>query len=74
MSTSITNNTDKKIKKIGEILAEGEQELRESNNNRAAEESLILLSYILNREKFDLLLNRFSEISPREIKRYSKCL
>jgi release factor glutamine methyltransferase len=73
MFTSI-NNTDKEIKNIGEILAEGEQKLRESNNNRAAEESLILLSYILNREKFDLLLNRFSDVSPREIKCYSNWL
>jgi release factor glutamine methyltransferase len=70
MSTSITDNTDKTIKKIGELLVEGERKLREINNKGAAEEPLILLSYLLNKEKFDLLLNRFSDVSPQKTECY----
>ena len=70
MSISIIKNSDKKNKKIGEILAEGEEILRKSGRSRADEESLILLSYLLKKERFDLLLNRFLNVSPGDKKRY----
>ena len=70
MPISIINNNGKKNKKIGEILTEGELILKENGNDKAAEESLILLCYLLKKERFDLLLNRFSLVPSRETKHY----
>ncbi len=61
---------DKKKKNIGELLADGELILKKSGNKSAAEESLLLLSYLLKREKFDIYLNRSLDVSFRETQLY----
>ncbi len=61
---------NKKDKSIGELLTEGELKLKENGNQRAAEESLLLLSYLLNRENYDLILNRTSDVSSGKIHQY----
>jgi len=63
---------NKKKKNIGELLADGELILKKSGNKNAAEESLILLSYLLKREKFDIFLNRSLDVSFRENQRYDE--
>jgi len=61
---------DKKKKNIGELLADGELILKKSGNKSADEESLLLLSYLLKREKFDIYLNRSLDVSFRENQLY----
>ena len=68
--STINKNIDKKKKNIGELLADGELILKKSGNKSAAEESLLLLSYLLKREKFDIFLNRSLNVSFREIQLY----
>jgi len=71
MSTFIINkNMDKKKKNIGELLADGELILKKSGNKSAAEEALLLLSYLLKKEKFDIFLNRSLDVSFRETQLY----
>ncbi|HKK82990.1 MAG TPA: HemK/PrmC family methyltransferase, partial [Atribacterota bacterium] len=65
---------DEKKKNIGELLEDGELILKKSGNKNAAEESLILLSYLLKREKFDIFLNRSLDVSFRENQRYNEWL
>jgi len=68
--SSINRNMDKKKKNIAELLADGELILKKSGNKSAAEESLLLLSYLLKREKFDIFLNRSLNVSSRETQLY----
>ena len=53
-------------KNICELLYEGELKLKASGNKRAAEESVLFMSYLLNRKKHDLFLNRSSPVSSRK--------
>ncbi|MDD5635297.1 MAG: peptide chain release factor N(5)-glutamine methyltransferase [Atribacterota bacterium] len=57
-------------KKISAILKEGEIRLTKSGNNRAAEESILLLSYLLNKSRFNILFNRSLSLSPKDIQTY----
>ena len=65
---------DKKIKSIAELLTEGEKKLKESGNQRAAEESILLLSYLLNRRKFDLFFNRSLPVPSTKVHQYFQWL
>lgn len=61
-----------KNKTIGELLLEGAAELRISGNKRANEEAVLLLSYLLNRGKFEIFLEHSAIVSSEIIKKYLK--
>lgn len=74
MDTSvILKNKDKNsIFNIGELLTIGKTLLTKSGNNSAELESVLLLSYLLNKEKSDLFLNMSLPVSLSQIKQYYK--
>ena len=55
---------------IGDLLSKGKLLLERSGNNRAEQESVLLLSYLLGREKSYLFLNRHLPVSRIKIERY----
>lgn len=63
---------EKNKQNIGELLSKGKNLLSGSDNNRAEYESILLLSYLLHREKSDLFLNRDLPVSKQKIKQYYK--
>jgi release factor glutamine methyltransferase len=72
MSVVIINKklAQKKNRSIGEVLTEGKLKLQESRYNKSGQEAELLLSYLLNRERYDLFLNHLLPVSPRKICRY----
>ncbi len=61
-----------KNKTIGELLLEGDAELRISGNEKANEEAVLLLSYLLNRGKFEIFLEHSVIVSTKIINKYFK--
>lgn len=55
---------------IGDLLSCGSLILKSSGNRKAQEESALLLSYLLNREKSDLFLNRNLTVPKKTINKY----
>lgn len=73
MSVYITlNSKTKKNQCIGELLAQGYSRLKGNGNCRARQESQLLLSYLLGKERADLFLNTDLTVSSREVSRFDK--
>ena len=59
---------------IGDLLDAGKILLSKHGPEKAEQESVLLLSYLLNREKSDLFLNRHLPVSPIRVKKYYQWL
>ena len=55
---------------IGDLLTKGTQLLKKDGIENAEQESLLLLSYLLEMKKSDLFLNRHFSVSPIKTKQY----
>ena len=65
---------DNNIQSIGILLDIGKNILKEIGNNRAEDEALLLMSYLLNKSKSEIFLNRTEAIPPEKSKKYIRCL
>ena len=59
---------------IGDLLSKGKMLLKKNGVENAEQESVLLLSYLLNRKKSDLFLNRHLPVSPKKVKQYYRWL
>ncbi len=68
---SINKTVEKTDKQnIGDLLHFGKAVLEQNSNQNAESESILLLSYLLNKEKSALFLNRHLPVSPYKTKRF----
>lgn len=65
---------DNNIQSIGILLDIGKNILKEIGNNRAEDEALLLMSYLLNKSKSEIFLNRTEAIPPEKSKKYIRWL
>ncbi len=72
MSALLLKKTGKQMNAqcIGELLSKGKILLKKNGTEKAEQESILLLSYLLNRKKSDLFLNRHLPVSPVKIEQY----
>jgi release factor glutamine methyltransferase len=59
---------------IGDLLNKGKTLLRKYGSERAEQESILLLSYLLKRKKSELFLNREVPVSSKKIRQYYQWL
>lgn len=55
---------------IGDLLSKGKVLLKKNGSESAEQESILLLSYLLKKEKSDLFLNREVPVSSKKIRQY----
>ena len=65
-----SKNNDKKNQNIGELLRIGKGLLKKNGSRNAEQESILLLSYLLNKEKSDIFLNRDFQVSALQTRQY----
>ncbi len=70
-SLSIKNiKKEKKAQNIGDLLSKGNLFLKRNGIEKAEQESVLLLSYLLNREKSYIFLNRNVPVPPIKTEQY----
>ena len=72
MSALLLKKTGKQINTqcIGDLLSKGKILLKKNGSESAEQESILLLSYLLNSKKSDLFLNREVPVSSKKIRQY----
>lgn len=67
----IKENFNNKIRKnIRDLIADGQKLLTKNGNSRGTEESVLLLSYLLGRKKYDLYLNALLPVHAKIVEKY----
>ena len=72
MLVLIDKSMNKNNRCIGELLNEGQLKLEKCGNSNANQESELLLSYLLNRNKFYLYLNPNLPVTSKKIQQYDQ--
>ena len=72
MLVLIDKSMNKNNRCIGELLNEGQLKLEKYGNSNANQESELLLSYLLNRNKFYLYLNPNLPVTSKKIQQYDQ--
>lgn len=64
------NSEEMNKRNISDLLMIGKTLLKKNGNKNAEQESILLLSYLLNREKSDIFLNRDFQVSALQTRQY----